>query len=230
MMRSCSSFVLATVSLVILLADQSASEPDSEPFTPREAHHLGLFHPYQEKIPRHCWAPPRDIDPYKCCPIPRLYSDEVLSSCGVEKNEENDTSAVDRHNRRRKEPCEDGKCLMENSDLLLANKSVDYAKLRVYLNKWAVDNPEFTDAILAAIPICAKDGGSSEPICEHDRVFFCMIANILWNCKLRDEEGCQILREHMDDCKPHYMKPKDQEEEEKRLQQEKQQEKSEQNS
>ena len=34
--------------------------------------------------------------------MPRLYAAEALSSCGIEKNEENDPSAVDRANRRRK--------------------------------------------------------------------------------------------------------------------------------
>ncbi|KAJ8716515.1 hypothetical protein PYW07_003142 [Mythimna separata] len=182
---------------------------------------MGIYHPYQQKIPRHCWRAPRDIDLHKCCPIPNLYSDELMDICEVEKSPENETHVhVVKRPKKYKKPCQDGKCLMKNANLLMDNGDVDYDKLRTYIDHWAAAHPEFTEAILAAKPKCAKPKGKDwhrgEPpkICDQDRVFMCLQSHILWNCKLKADEfeECQRLQEHMTECGPYHEKPKKTEE------------------
>ncbi|KAJ8723467.1 hypothetical protein PYW08_003379 [Mythimna loreyi] len=211
-MRSfCSCFVLAAVFQVIFCFETKV---------PRELKDLGIYHPYQQKIPRHCWQPPHDVDLHKCCPIPHLYSDEIMDICEIEKSSGNDSDTSIRPKKRIKVPCQDGKCLMKNANLLTNNGDVDYEKLKTYIDGWAAANPEFTEAILLAKPLCTKPKGEDwyrgQPpdICDQDRVFMCFDSEILWNCKLKVEEfeECQRLKEHMEECKPYYEKPKAKEE------------------
>lgn len=75
---------------------------------------------------------------------------------------------------------------MKHSNLLFANGSIDYDKLGDYVDAWAASNPDFSEAILKAKPICAREKDESwqrgEPpdICDHDRVFVCFRSRILW--------------------------------------------------
>nr|QCF41951.1 odorant binding protein [Athetis dissimilis] len=139
-----------------------------------------------------------------------------MESCGIEKVRQDSPNAPPKPRGPPKVPCKEGICLMQHADLLLANQSVDYEKLRGFIDHWAESNPDFSEAILAAKEICAKDGGpAGPPVCEQDKIFFCLTSNILWNCKLRDldgNSGCSILKAHMDECRPHFLKRKELEE------------------
>ncbi|CAH1636593.1 unnamed protein product [Spodoptera littoralis] len=174
-------------------------------FPPRELKDLGIFHPYQEQIPRHCWNPPRNADIHKCCPIPRLYSDEILDSCGIEKIEE------DEEPKRglSKLACKDGMCLMRKSNLLTEDERVDYEKLRIYLDQWAADNPDFTEAILEAKKHCAYKESAEFSNCDPDHIYVCLTAHIIWHCKFKDTSECKELHEHIEECRPYYYRKED---------------------
>uniref|UniRef100_A0A2A4IX59 Odorant binding protein n=1 Tax=Heliothis virescens TaxID=7102 RepID=A0A2A4IX59_HELVI len=198
MIRSC----CVLVAVLQVLGASAQSDSSGPPRDPSQ-------HPFLSKIPRQCWAPPPGIDIYKCCPIPRLYPDEVMEKCGIKR------AGAEEPEKKlpvSKVPCKEGICLMKNANLLKQNNSIDYIKLRGFLEHWANTNFEFTDAILAAKKVCAQDGGPPGPPdgpCEHDRIFFCLTSNIVWNCKLRELEGCDILKEHMDECRQYYVKPEE---------------------
>ncbi|KAF9410106.1 hypothetical protein HW555_010718 [Spodoptera exigua] len=205
-----SSSILVLAALVQVLF---AQQPDFQPGPPGPPgpHHKGpppgAFPP---GIPKSCWVPPREVNLFKCCPIPPLYSDEVMQSCGFEKPSEDGPKQPKRH-RRPDGTCKEGYCVMGNADLLQTNNSVDYEKFRSYLDNWAASNPDFAEAIQIAKEDCAQDGGpAGPPVCEPDRLFFCLTSKIFWNCKLRDEDGCQALQQHMDECRQYYTKPKEQ--------------------
>nr|XP_021184963.2 uncharacterized protein LOC110372522 [Helicoverpa armigera] len=195
MIRSC--FVLVAVLQVLGVSAQEG--PGGPPGDPRQ-------HPILSKIPRKCWAPPPGIDIYRCCPIPKLYPDEIMEQCGIKRASGEGSDEQEKIQPGPKVPCKEGICLMQKANLLQENNSVDYTKLRSFLDQWADTNAEFTDAILAAKKICAQDGGpAGPPVCEQDRIFFCLTSNILWNCNLRKLDGCDILQEHMDECRQYYV-------------------------
>ncbi|KAF9410105.1 hypothetical protein HW555_010717, partial [Spodoptera exigua] len=181
MKRSFCALVL--VSAVLKLASGYYEEPSytrDKRSPPREGKDLGIFHPYQDLIPRHCWSRPKNVDMYKCCPIPQLYSDEVLDICGIEKIKEDEESPTKRSPT--KLACKDGMCLMKESNLLDKDDRVDYEKLRAYLDQWAEEHPNFTEAILEAKKQCAYPDGQEKDKseCEPDQIFVCLTAFIIW--------------------------------------------------
>ncbi|CAH0587079.1 unnamed protein product [Chrysodeixis includens] len=230
MIRSCLFVLVAGLQVISSQSPPTAADARQAPFA----------EPYQERIPRHCWGPPPDVSPYECCPIPQVFSDEEMSTCGIEKpNPENPPPPPEkfadeefasgpgpgpRHGHhgphhgppdgRREKWCSHGKCLMKNKGLLTDEEEIDYPKTRTFIEEWAKANPDYEDAIKIAIDKCVVEGGpkSNHGKCEADKIFFCMTSTILWNCKLRqDLEQCTVLQEHMDECRPYYMKPADQE-------------------
>ncbi|KAJ8716514.1 hypothetical protein PYW07_003141 [Mythimna separata] len=191
MIRSC--LVLAAV-FQVLFGQESGPDP-------RDG--------FRQPVPHYCLSPPPGTDLHKCCPIPKLFPDGDMERCGIEK------ASVDQSKSPPKPriPCKESICLMQNANMLLANHSVDYEKLRTFVDIWADSNPEFTEAILEAKKACAKDGGpSGPPVCEQDRIFYCLTSNVLWNCKLRDFEDCRVLKAHMDECRPYYWKKREEDE------------------
>ncbi|XP_022828140.1 uncharacterized protein LOC111357608 [Spodoptera litura] len=199
MITSCLLVLSAVVQ--VLLAKQPVFESGPpEPWGPPErTSHPGQFQP---RVPKRCWVPPQRINVYNCCPIPTLYPDEDMQSCGFEKLSENKPQ---KPVYRPEGTCKEGYCVMGKFDLLLANNSVDYVKFREYLDNWAESYPEFANAIHIAKEECAQDGGPEvPPICEPDKLFLCLTSTIFWNCKLRDGEGCAALQEHMNECKQYY--------------------------
>ncbi|CAH0587080.1 unnamed protein product [Chrysodeixis includens] len=200
MIRSCLFVLVAGLQVISSQSPPTAADARQAPFA----------EPYQERIPRHCWGPPPDVSPYECCPIPQVFSDEEMSTCGIEKpNPENPPPPPEKF-----ADCSHGKCLMKNKGLLTDEEEIDYPKTRTFIEEWAKANPDYEDAIKIAIDKCVVEGGpkSNHGKCEADKIFFCMTSTILWNCKLRqDLEQCTVLQEHMDECRPYYMKPADQE-------------------
>ncbi|KAH9631033.1 hypothetical protein HF086_015018 [Spodoptera exigua] len=141
-------------------------------------------------------GPPGPPGPHHKGPPPGAFPPGIPKSCWVPPREGT---------------CKEGYCVMGNADLLQTNNSVDYEKFRSYLDNWAASNPDFAEAIQIAKEDCAQDGGpAGPPVCEPDRLFFCLTSKIFWNCKLRDEDGCQALQQHMDECRQYYTKPKEQ--------------------
>lgn len=75
---------------------------------------------------------------------------------------------------------------MTNANLLMANGSIDYEKFATYIDQWALANPDFTEAIMLAKPLCAKPKGplwyigTPPNMCDPDRVFLCLQTHIFW--------------------------------------------------
>ncbi|KAH9631032.1 hypothetical protein HF086_015017 [Spodoptera exigua] len=92
---------------------------------------------------------------------------------------------------------------MKESNLLDKDDRIDYEKLRAYLDQWAEEHPNFTEAILEAKKQCAYPDGEEKDKseCEPDQIF---------HCKFIDEPECKELQAHVDECRPYYQKPKDQ--------------------
>nr|WKR38894.1 odorant binding protein 13 [Spodoptera frugiperda] len=200
MITSSSLLVLAAVVQVLFAQEPVFESGPPEPWGPPEKQTPPRLAP---RIPRNCWAPPQRINVYKCCPIPSLYPDEAMQSCGFEKLPEGE--APKKAVYRPEGTCKEGYCVMEKFNLLLANKSVDYEKFGNYLDSWAEANPEFAKPIKLAKEECAKDEGpKGPPICDPDRIFLCLTSIIFWNCDLRDGEGCSALQEHMNECRQYY--------------------------
>nr|WKF45302.1 odorant-binding protein 22 [Peridroma saucia] len=199
MIRSCSGLVLVAVFQVIF-GQAPQGRPSSSPGFQRQT----------LRVPEHCLAPPPGVDLHKCCPIPKLFSDEAMDRCGIDKMTKEELGKPSKP----KIPCQESYCLMRNANMLRENKSVDYEELRAFIDKWAEVDPDFTVPISSAKMVCAKDGGpSGPPVCEPDRIFICLTSNVLWNCKLQnidDNGGCKILKEHMDECRPYYWSPSEQ--------------------
>lgn len=69
---------------------------------------------------------------------------------------------------------------MKKSNLLTEDDRVDYEKLRAYIDQWAADNPEFSEAILEAKKHCAYRDSANPTECDADQIFVCLTANIIW--------------------------------------------------
>ncbi|XP_026743879.1 uncharacterized protein LOC113505403 [Trichoplusia ni] len=209
MKRSC---LLVLVAGLQVISSQTPTDDDDDlkgPFSANNPRQGPFIEPYQERIPRHCWGPPPDVSPYECCPIPQVFTDEEMIACGIEK--------PDRENppppKEQIADCSHGKCLMKNKGLLTDTEEIDYAKTKTFIEEWAKANPDYEDAIKIGIEKCVVEGGPQvkHSKCEADKIFFCMTSTILWNCKLRqDLQQCTVLQEHMDECRPYYMQPQDQ--------------------
>ncbi|XP_041979962.1 general odorant-binding protein 68-like isoform X2 [Aricia agestis] len=154
---------------------------------------------YSADVPPQCRGPPPGVNAHECCEIPKIFSEEELSSCGIEKPDGSKPGPPPHAH-----DCKKSICVLSKKNLITDGDKVDKDASKAFLDKYAEANPEFAAAVAIAKDKCltAEGPGGPKEICEPNRAIFCISHVLFENCPAWvDSDNCKKLKDHIEECK-----------------------------
>ncbi|XP_045449779.1 uncharacterized protein LOC123658394 [Melitaea cinxia] len=157
------------------------------------------------ELPPQCRGPPPGVThPEKCCNFPRMFKDEDLEDCGIERFSDDED-----HSKRGPPDCSKQKCLLNKYNLMKDDEEIDKDAAIEFLDKWAGDNQDYKDVAEKAKEQCLTTElpGPKLP-CGPTKILFCVKAVMFMECsqgmQWEDTDNCKKLKDHIEECKPYF--------------------------